>query len=288
VLSWCKAHGLQALLDLHGAPGGESTDRACGRENRAWRWQDWDLEGSLQAIRVLVERYKGHPSVTGISVCNEPSETVPSDVLCRFYHQAVLAIREGGMPPNEVSVVLPVYRTERLDAMWQIWNRDYDGFARHVNVAFDLHLYHCFGPWWQRQKMGNHLRMTKRHRKILRRVPAIVGEWSLALSQQAVEGESDDEEDKALSAFAAAQVEAYSAASHGWFFWNWRDSPKMHPGWDIRTCMQKQWLSKALLSGHSEPQAPTATPAKGALPGCCADGALQSAPAPRMVCQSVG
>jgi len=248
VLTWCEAHGLQALLDLHGAPGGESGETPCGRKRKDWQWQEWRLSESVEALRMLAHRYKGHPAVSGISVCNEPSEKVPADVLCQFYDEAVRAIRGAGMPPDEVSILLPVYRTERLDEIWRLWNRRFDGFARHANVAFDLHLYHCFGAWWQRQGLGSQLRMTKRHRKILRRVPAVVGEWSLALPQRALAEGDPQDEDKAYQAFASAQAEAYSQASHGWFFWNWCDSPTQHPGWDVRTCIERQWLCEAHFS----------------------------------------
>jgi len=250
VLHWCKIHGLQVLLDLHGAPGGESGEKPCGRERRDWSWQDWRFDESLAALRTIATRYKGHEAVTGIAVCNEPSETVPASVLCQFYDRAVQTIRDAGMPPDEVSIMLPIYRTERLDEIWRLWNQSYDGFARHANVAFDLHLYHCFGPWWQRQGFGSHLRMTKRHRKILRRVPAVVGEWSLALPPQAC-GDGDVEEDEAQRAFAKAQLEAYAQASHGWFFWNWRDSPNQHPGWDVQTCVERQWLTKSQFTDAS-------------------------------------
>lgn len=242
VLEWCQAHNLQVLLDLHGAPGGESGEKPCGRERKDWHWRLWRFEESLNALRVLAERYKGHPAVTGISVCNEPSETVPSEQLCEFYDRAVRAIREAGMPPDEVAVVIPVYRTERLDEVWRIWNRRFDGFAEHPNVAFDLHLYHCFGTWWQRQGLGNQLRMTRRHRKILRRVPAVVGEWSLALPPYSRSG--DNEEDKALRTFASAQLEAYNQASHGWFFWNWRDGPEPESEyWDLGRCLERGWIT---------------------------------------------
>eukprot|EP00442_Polarella_glacialis_P052733 CAMPEP_0115071614 /NCGR_PEP_ID=MMETSP0227-20121206/13769_1 /TAXON_ID=89957 /ORGANISM="Polarella glacialis, Strain CCMP 1383" /LENGTH=600 /DNA_ID=CAMNT_0002458263 /DNA_START=197 /DNA_END=2000 /DNA_ORIENTATION=+ len=248
-LGWCKAHGLQAMLDLHGAPGGESGEKPCGRERKDWTWENWRFQESIKALRIIARRYKGHPSVTGISVCNEPSETVPGDILCQFYDEAVRAIREEGMPPDEVSILLPVYRSERLDEIWRIWNKAFDGFGRHANVAFDLHLYHCFGAWWQRQGFGSQLRMTKRHRKILRRVPAVVGEWSLALPQRSL-AENPQDEDQVYQAFAAAQLDAYSQASHGWFFWNWCDSPLHHPGWDVRTCLERGWVSKAQLSGN--------------------------------------
>lgn len=249
-LEWCQKHGLQALLDLHGAPGGESGEKPCGRERKEWEWQQWRLGESIEVLKIISQRYKGHAAVTGISVCNEPSEKVPSDVLCNFYDEAVRTIRAAGMPPDEVSIILPVYRTERLDEVWRLWNKHYDGFVRHTNVAFDLHLYHCFGAWWQRQGFGGQLRMTKRHRKILRRVPAVVGEWSLALPQRAL-AEEDVQEDDAYKAFASAQLDAYSQASHGWFFWNWCDSPLQHPGWDVRTCFSRGWISENQISART-------------------------------------
>ncbi|CAE7568358.1 exgA [Symbiodinium natans] len=243
-LMWCQRLGLQVLLDLHGAPGGESGERPCGRERKDWRWEHWRLDESIEALKIISRRFQGHPAVSGIAVCNEPSEKVPADVLCQFYDEAVRAIR-AYMPPDEVSIMLPVYRTERLDEIWRLWTRAFDGFARHANVAFDLHLYHCFGAWWRRQGLGSHLRMTKRHRKILRRVPAVVGEWSLALPDRALA--QSDTKDQAYKAFAAAQLDAYGHASHGWFFWNWCDSPDHHPGWDARTCIQRHWLAQADL-----------------------------------------
>jgi len=78
-------------------------------------------------------------------------------------------------------------------------------------------------------------------------VPAVVGEWSLALPPRA-SGDCQQEEDDALRAFAAAQLEAYGQASHGWFFWNWQDCPRQHPGWDVQKCVERHWLGKAQLT----------------------------------------
>jgi len=244
-VSWGQVHGIQVLLDLHGAPGGESSEKPCGRQHKDWRWEDWRIDETLKVLEIVAKRYKGHPAVSGISVCNEPSEKVPAKVLCNYFSRAVQTIRENGMPADEVAIALSIgLSIERLDAIWRVWNREFDGSARHTNVAFDLHVYHCFGPWWARQEMGGHLRMVKRHRKILRRVPALVGEWSLALPSRA----QGDDKDEALRAFADAQVEAYNQASHGWFFWNWRDGPGKAV-WDVRRCIEHRWLSKMQLGG---------------------------------------
>jgi len=272
-VAWAEAHNLQVLLDLHGAPGGENAERVCGRERQGWQWKDWRMDESISILRAIAQRYKGRAAISGISVCNEPSSAVPAEVLCRFYDRAVTAVREGGMRPDEVAVTLPIFRTERLDEIWRVWNREFDGFARHSNTAFDLHVYHCFGPWWKRQNLSQHMRMTKRHRKILRRVPAVVGEWSLALPSTAwgADGGSTGNaatasssptptENQAVTAFASAQIEAYSQASHGWFFWNWRDgcTEQHHAAWDMRQCVERRWLTDAQLEGRTSQVSPRA------------------------------
>jgi hypothetical protein len=158
------------------------------------------MEESLDVLRFIAKRYCGHPAVTCIAVCNEPSEAVPARDLCNFFDRAISIIREEGMRPEDVAVSLSIFRTERIHQVWQVWNGEFDGFIKHANVCFDLHIYHCFGPWWAAQSFQGHVHMTKRSRKILRRVPALVGEWSLALpkdlfqnpeAQQLCAGESE-------------------------------------------------------------------------------------------------
>jgi len=79
--------------------------------------------------------------------------------------------------------------------------------------------------------------MCRKHQKLLKRIPSVVGEWSLALGNEAAKGE-----EAALQAFAKAQLDSYSSASHGWFFWNWKDSPQCD-AWDFSKCVKSGWVS---------------------------------------------
>eukprot|EP00746_Dinoflagellata_sp_MGD_P007683 gnl/MRDRNA2_/MRDRNA2_115252_c0_seq1.p1 gnl/MRDRNA2_/MRDRNA2_115252_c0~~gnl/MRDRNA2_/MRDRNA2_115252_c0_seq1.p1 ORF type:complete len:617 (+),score=105.43 gnl/MRDRNA2_/MRDRNA2_115252_c0_seq1:108-1958(+) len=236
-ITWAEKYGLQVVLDLHGAPGGESGDKPCGHVNRSWKPSSWRTEESLEVLRILCTRFRNAECVSGIQVCNEPCETVPVEDLCRFYDQAVAVVRESGMAPDRVAVVLPVYRVQRLEEIWWTWHHAHNGFLRHPNVAFDLHLYHCFGGWWHKLSLEQQIQMCRKHQKLLRRIPSVVGEWSLALGRAAANAEGT-----ALPSFAKAQLDAYSYASHGWFFWNWKDSPQCDV-WDFTKCMQNAWVS---------------------------------------------
>jgi len=221
-LEWAEECGLQVVLDLHGCPGGESAEAPCGRRQRplgCWDWQDWRFEETLRALEVVAKRYCNSKVVTGIEVCNEPSPAVPTPALCDFYNRAVSVVRSAGMRHDRVAVVLPLFQRP-ADEVLQEWN--HVSADRHQNVCFDLHYYHCFENEWNGKTMAQQLRSVQEHAQELRRFPAVVGEWSLALGLAAQQRCLLDEEARAL--FCRTQLAAYSEASHGWFFWNWTDA----------------------------------------------------------------
>jgi len=226
-VQWAEECGLQVVLDLHGAPGGESSDAPCGRcyhPCSAWTWESWRFDESLRALNVLAHRYCRCRVVTGIEVCNEPSRSIPSEVLCQYYDSAVKTIRAAGM--HQVTVVLPVFQRS-LDEFAQLWDEQTAG--THKNICFDLHYYHCFGHTWHGKTFAQQLRSVEEHAQELRQFPAVVGEWSLALGDAASNCALPG--DVARSLFGRVQLAAYAEASHGWFFWNWVDSHGTEWNW---------------------------------------------------------
>lgn len=230
-VQWAEELGLQVVLDLHGCPGGESGETPCGRRQRphgTWHWSSWLFGKSLQALGVLAERYRGRATITGIQVCNEPSNTVPLQQLCSYYDAAVDVVRGAGMPAESVAVVLPVFQrsVEEFAAAWQVQTQ-----GRHANICFDLHYYHCFENLWNGKTLAEQLRAVEAHVDELRRFPAVVGEWSLALGLAARRGVLSCPEARAV--FGRAQLAAYAESSHGWFFWNWRDGAGADWDWQL-------------------------------------------------------
>jgi glucan 1,3-beta-glucosidase len=232
-VQWAGECGLQIVLDLHAAPGGESGEAPCGRlQGDQWNWTNWRFDESLRALDILASRYAACAHVTGIEVCNEPSRTVPTQVLCKFYLQAVCRIRHAGMLESRVAIILPVFQ-RRKENFAKVWNAFTAG--KHKNIVFDFHYYHCFGSQWDGKTLAQQLRAVERHASTLRRLPAVVGEWSLALGRAAREGSVVGAEARAL--FAKVQLDFYSNASHGWFFWNWNDSHSTE--WNFQECYQE-------------------------------------------------
>ncbi|OLP89547.1 Glucan 1,3-beta-glucosidase A [Symbiodinium microadriaticum] len=123
----------------------------------------------------------------------------------------------------QVTVVLPVFQRclRTFEAVWRQVSR-----GRHSNTCFDVHYYHCFEDTWNRMTLAEHLRAVEDHGRELQEFPAVVGEWSLALGGRAASAMCPKE---AMNLFGRAQLQAYSKASRGWFFWNWRDGAG--PAW---------------------------------------------------------
>mmetsp|Transcript_58385 Transcript_58385/g.126298 ORF Transcript_58385/g.126298 Transcript_58385/m.126298 type:complete len:670 (+) Transcript_58385:49-2058(+) len=231
-VAWAEEVGLQIILDLHGCPGGESAEPPCGHEDGSWNWRHWRFDESLKALKALCLRYRGRKAVTGVEVCNEPSNKVPLDVLCSYYASAVDIVRSSGMSANEVAIIVPVYQRSAAEFA-EAWNKK----CQDPNVCFDFHYYHCFGIWWHGKSLAETLRGVQSQLEELRRFPAIVGEWSLALGDGARTAQGLGSADKVREIFGRLQMTAYGAASHGHFFWNYKDDAGADWDW-----MQNTWL----------------------------------------------
>lgn len=222
-VDWAEEFGLQVVLDLHGCPGGESGEAPCGRRQRpegTWQWQHWQMEQSLVALDILAARYHRRRCVTGVAVCNEPSNTVPLVRLCQYYDQAICRLRAGGMHADNVAAVLPVFQRPE-DKFARRWRAMTGG--RHTNFCFDIHCYHCFENEFHGKTLAQHFRAVEENAEMLRNYPMVVGEWSLSLGSATWSTCGDMGEDEVHRLFGCAQLEAFKEATHGHFFWNWTE-----------------------------------------------------------------
>lgn len=224
-VDWAEEVGLQVMLDLHGCPGGESGEAPCGRRQRpagTWTWRQWRVRQSLEAVEFIARRYCGRRCVTGLSVCNEPSNEIPLARLLKYYSDACDVVRSSGMAASRVAVVLPCFQRDEITVA-----RDWQAMTggRHRNICFDVHCYHCFENAFMGMSFAEHLRAVESNAEMLRSFPMVVGEWSLALGCAAWNTCGNMSEDDVYSKFGAAQLRAFREASHGHFFWNWTEGP---------------------------------------------------------------
>jgi hypothetical protein len=97
-VGWCRDHGLYAILDLHGAPGGQTGANIDDSEGWPDLFTDPRNEDLTEKIWVeLATRYKDEPTVAMYDLLNEP---VPGDhraqytaPLAALYKRLIAAIR---------------------------------------------------------------------------------------------------------------------------------------------------------------------------------------------------
>ncbi len=64
---------MRVLLDLHGAPGGQSTDHTTGRSDRNRLWSSPDcLDRTVWLWEEITAHYRGEPAIAGFDLLNEP------------------------------------------------------------------------------------------------------------------------------------------------------------------------------------------------------------------------
>mmetsp|Transcript_25790 Transcript_25790/g.66497 ORF Transcript_25790/g.66497 Transcript_25790/m.66497 type:complete len:704 (+) Transcript_25790:3-2114(+) len=232
-ISWARQSGLQVILDLQAAPGGQSGSAASGREDRTWNYKHWAVQETYEVIDLVARRYAQEPCVSGFAVLSDPCDTIPVDVLIDFCTKATQVVRTAGMTEDRVAVLLPGNEAH-LPGLTDHWYKNHGRYD--INFAFDVQCYQA--PGWRPQ--WAQLRVPAGKAREMERLPsACVSGWSLALSgdPQAVDAETTRD-------YASKQVEAYDSAPLGWFFHAWTDGPGRGL-WDFREC-SKQGLFPAL------------------------------------------
>jgi hypothetical protein len=187
---------------------------------------------TLKALDVIVQRYKDRSCVTGISVCNEPSNEIPERALCTYYERAIDRVRKAGMSSERVAIVLPLFQ-RAVEPFLHYWQNLTHGRYENENICFDVHCYHCFENEFNGKSFAEHLRFCGENAAMLRQYPMVVGEWSLALGCATWTTCGKMAVKKVQQLFCRTQLDAFKEASHGYFFWNWTDRDDAE--WNFQT-----------------------------------------------------
>jgi glucan 1,3-beta-glucosidase len=252
VFQWAGEFGLRVVLDLHAAPGCQN-----GFDNGGiagvceWHTSEEYIRHSLDVLERLAERYADHPALHGIQALNEPSWSIPTDLLKRYTTDAYHRIRRH-CPPERVTVVFH-------DGFRSF--REYAGFLQEPefsNVAIDIHRYQCFAKDDIDMDIFGHIKksavdLRAEADEIIRESGYLVycGEWSLGLdpkmvslwgkepSNQAPEGMDEFQLSAAYRGYASAQLLTFEKYA-GWFFWTYRTETR--PEWCYRDCVDQGFI----------------------------------------------
>ena len=211
LVDWCEAHGLWVLLDLHGAPGGQTgtniDDSVAGKPELFMDEHNRDL--TVKLWRAIAMRFRDRTCIMGYDLLNEP---LPNDWqhvygldLMELYAELTATIR--AVDPQHLIMYEGVH-----------WATEFSLFTAPLdpNSALHFHRYWC-AP--DRDSMSHVLDARARLQ-----IPIYMGEG----------GENTPE-------WIYAAFRLYERHGVGWNFWPWKKldtvtsplSMRRPKGWDL-------------------------------------------------------
>lgn len=127
-------YGIYVILDMHGCPGGQSTDHCSGSARQCELFDNLIYQDAMEKLWIAIaDRYKNSPVVAAYDIMNEAQSfntSVENDPRNLLYNRMINAIRSTG--DNHIIAV---------EAIWDLsvlpdpdsWNWE--------NVIYELHLY---------------------------------------------------------------------------------------------------------------------------------------------------
>jgi endoglucanase len=191
-ISWCEKHNLWILLDLHGAPGGQTgTNIDDSPNSKPELFMDARYRAlTVEMWREIARRYRRKTSVLGYDLLNEPLpnewQHIYADELVSLYREITAAVREIDADH------LIIYEGSHWATNWSIFTDVID-----TNSALQFHRYWC-PP--ERSSIAEYLEVRDRLG-----LPIYMGEG----------GENTPE-------WIYAATRLYEQHNIGWNFWPWK------------------------------------------------------------------
>lgn len=192
VVGWCRAEGLYVILDMHGAPGGQTGDNIDDSFGYPFLFESPESqELTIRLWRELAARYRDEPAVLGYDLLNEP--------IAHYFDAESLNPKLEPLYRRIVSAIREVDRNHVVFLGGAQWNTNFKVFG----PPFDQRVAYTFHKYWMEVKqeaVQEYVDFRERHK-----VPVWMGE----------SGENTDE-------WIASFRELLERNRIGWSFWPYK------------------------------------------------------------------
>ncbi len=171
-VNWASQNNMYAVLDMHGAPGGQSSSEDTGQQNQNQFFSSQtDINQAAQVWSEIAQHYAGNPTIAGYDLLNEPVGAPNYSVLDSVYNQLYTAIRNTG--DQHIIFMEPAH-------YWDINNLPSPAAMNWYNVAYSGHIYD-FSSRSQTQELLNFSNAITSIAASAKQqnVPAYIGEFGL-------------------------------------------------------------------------------------------------------------
>jgi endoglucanase len=137
VVSWCRQENLYVILDMHGAPGGQTGDNIDDSWGYPFLFESAERQDlTVNIWRKLAARYRSEPTVIGFDLLNEP--------IAHYFDTASLNPRLEPLYRKIVAAIREVDRNHLIFLGGAQWDTNFKVFG----PPFDSKLVYTFHKYW--------------------------------------------------------------------------------------------------------------------------------------------
>lgn len=162
VIDTARQYGLYVVLDMHGCPGGQSTQHVAGSARHSELYRNEANQAAMESLWVAIaERYKGNATVAMYDIMNEPTMTSQAtyDARPEVYDRMYKAIR--AVDPDHIIAI---------EGIWDLSVLPDPGEQGWTNVVYEVHPYDARNAAEACQELATY--------RAVHNVPVYIGEFS--------------------------------------------------------------------------------------------------------------
>ncbi|OGS73572.1 MAG: glycosyl hydrolase family 5 [Flavobacteria bacterium RIFCSPLOWO2_12_FULL_35_11] len=165
LIEWCRQENMYVLLDMHGAPGGQTGDNIDDSYGYPYLFKSKSSQDLMTEIWVkIAEKYKNEPVIIGYDIVNEPIAHYFNDELPYLNHQLFLLYK------HIITEIRAVDKVHTIFLNGSNWSGNFEVFEEIIdnNVVYEFHKY-----WFEvnQEAIQQYLDFRDKHQ-----VPIYIGE----------------------------------------------------------------------------------------------------------------
>lgn len=134
IINEASKNDIYVILDMHGCPGGQTTDHVCGNARQQELLGSEKYQATMEKLWVAIaQRYANNATVAAYDIMNEPQDgdyTVETDPRNQIYDRMYKAIRE--VDSNHMIM---------MEGIWSIGKLPKPSDMGWENVVYEVHSY---------------------------------------------------------------------------------------------------------------------------------------------------
>lgn len=176
LIDQCRHHNIYVILDLHGAPGGQSTNHSTGKAGRNTLYTSQaDMDTAVRLWQGIAEYYRDEPAVAAYDLLNEPQNNGDTEGVNNWEPESDEAVENTNRAYDTLYQAVRAVDPDHIISFEGIWSTkvlpDPEEHG-YTNMLYQLHLYDT-GSRMIRSRVREMVRMREKWG-----VALLVGEYN--------------------------------------------------------------------------------------------------------------